>query len=333
MKNNGIKFVASMTERPGEIKRIRKLWEESGDIRNPFSSVLVTPLFTSKTTLKIIRSWKEEKGSEVYFDSGGFWVQQGKISYRDLYPKLMEFYKKNKWADYYILPDNVPLSSDPEEIVEQKSFETAHFSCMFFYEMPDNLKSKAIPVIQGYTYSQLYRAITSYKKLGLNYFGFGSFATSGNNQTINQYNPTAEMRLNLIKELTEKDGIKIHTFGVGAPPIIWRLSLNKFYSFDSIGWMKSAGYGNVFLPLMSGKLCTHNNIFRAHISRKDFARIKDITNHKCIFCNDYNKLSKTRIYRIMHNLTCIMDTIDYIRNTSQEEVKDIIKITSPKYLY
>ncbi len=332
-KKRGIKFVASMTESPGRVKRIRQLWDDSGDPRDPFASVLITPLFASKNTLKIIRNWKEERGTEVYFDSGGFWVQQGKISYRDLYPALMEFYKKNQWADHYILPDNVPVSTDSPETVEKKTFETAHFSCMFFHEMPDNLKPKAIPVIQGHTYSQIYRAVSSYINLGIKYFGFGSFSTSGNNQNINQYDSNAETRLNLINEFTREYGIKIHVFGVGTPPVIWRLSLNNFFSFDSLGWMRAAGYGNIFMPLMPGKLCTHNNIFRPHISIDDFERIKRITNHKCEFCSNYNRLSKSRINRVMHNLSCILDTIDHIRKLSLEEIKKVMKITSSKYLY
>jgi hypothetical protein len=41
-----MKFIASITEDRYRIKEIRKLWDESGDIRNPFASILITPLFT-----------------------------------------------------------------------------------------------------------------------------------------------------------------------------------------------------------------------------------------------------------------------------------------------
>ena len=58
------------------------------------------------------------------FDSGGYQVQMGKISYGELCKRLREIYERETWADFYVLPDNVPTSQDADFEVEQKVKET-----------------------------------------------------------------------------------------------------------------------------------------------------------------------------------------------------------------
>ena len=48
------------------------------------------------------------KQGGIIFDSGGYYVQQGVVTYESLYQKLLEFYRINQWADWYVLPDYVP---------------------------------------------------------------------------------------------------------------------------------------------------------------------------------------------------------------------------------
>src|SRR5690554_2724734 len=130
-------FVASITRRASEIKKIRELWHQSGDNRNPLERVLITPLFTPKSSIKLIRSLRESgEIREVIFDSGGYYVQTGRISYEEMYQQLLVFYRDNQWADYFVLPDYVPLSSDDPEEVWYKVHTTADRGSLFYYEMP-----------------------------------------------------------------------------------------------------------------------------------------------------------------------------------------------------
>jgi hypothetical protein len=76
------------------LRKLLRLWDEGGDPRNPFAAILVTPLFAAPSTLRLIREeLKERRGATVYFDSGGYYVQQGKISFDNLYSSLRSYYQ------------------------------------------------------------------------------------------------------------------------------------------------------------------------------------------------------------------------------------------------
>lgn len=279
-----MKFVISLTVSPSELRKIRKMWAESGDPRNPFSSLLITPIVASPTTLKMIREMKESGVcKEVYFDSGGFYVQQGKISYHELYPRLMECYLKNPWADWYVLPDNVPTSQDSPEEVERKAYDTVVTSKMFFEELPDSYKDKVIPVVQGHTREQIQRAVEEYVGMGAKYIGFGSFGTSGTSKSINVFTSGSRDMLKHIQSLSMYHNLRVHLFGIGTPPILALLRRLSISSFDSLGWMRAAGFGNVFLPLMNGWIVTSKmkSKHRKILSEKEFLLRKEITGHQC----------------------------------------------------
>ncbi len=53
-------FFLSLTHSPSEIRRLIHLWDESGDGRDPFARVIFTPLFSSSSTLTLMRQLKEE---------------------------------------------------------------------------------------------------------------------------------------------------------------------------------------------------------------------------------------------------------------------------------
>lgn len=312
-----LEFVASLTDSPGNIRQLIRRWDESGDRRNPFASVLITPLFASQSTLEIVRCLKEDRGSKVYFDSGGFWVQRGKVSYRELYGQLLNFYTKNKWADWYILPDNVPTSADTPELVEKKAQETVIFSEMFFREMPDELKPKALPVVQGHTQDQLYNAIEAYSSLQVKRIGFGSFGTSGKNNGANHLTLGAKERLRSVFGELGKLGIKGHVFGVGIPTALEVLADLEVASFDSVGWFITAGYGKIFLPFTNGRLCTirpRSYSYNCVIRDSEFQRLKLETGHSCKFCSRFEDLQNDRWARILHNLACVLDTVQAIQN-------------------
>ncbi|MFN3691226.1 MAG: hypothetical protein ACK4UU_09915, partial [Fimbriimonadales bacterium] len=84
-----------------ELRALHRLWRASGDPRRPFRDALVTPIFMGRKSLDVIRGWREDGVIEnLYFDSGGFYVQMGRISYRDLCEPLLELYTREQWADH-----------------------------------------------------------------------------------------------------------------------------------------------------------------------------------------------------------------------------------------
>ena len=104
-----MKFVLSATDNVGTLRKVMQLWDELGDPRNPFAQVLISPLFTASGTFKLVRDeLKSRRGSIIFFDSGGYYVQQGRIDYEFLYARLRKFYQEHTWADWYVLPDHVP---------------------------------------------------------------------------------------------------------------------------------------------------------------------------------------------------------------------------------
>lgn len=220
-----MRFVASLTRDPNEILRLQRMWESARDSRAPFRNVLVTALFTPPSTLQLLRDMKEEgKIENIYFDSGGFYVQMGRISYEDMYYQLLQFYRQNDWADYYTLPDNVPLSSDDEEIKWLKTRQTADGSRRFFSEMPGHLQSRALAVIQGRSEEQIDYCLESYVPLGLRQIGFGSFATNGKESSANILTDESLRLLKYVTNVATQYGISVHAFGVGTPPVIYLLN-------------------------------------------------------------------------------------------------------------
>ena len=83
-------FVASLTACGADLAQMIRLWEAHGHGR-PFQRCIITPLFTYPGAFEHVRYLHERWGVEVIFDSGGFFVQQEKIRYEELFARLMEF--------------------------------------------------------------------------------------------------------------------------------------------------------------------------------------------------------------------------------------------------
>jgi hypothetical protein len=306
-----MKFIASITEDRYRIKEIRKLWAESGDTRNPFSNVLITPLFTPPSTLKLVRELKDAgEINEIYFDSGGYFVQTGRITYEEMYWRLLHFYRENQWADHYVLPDYVPLSSDNIDEVWHKVYRTADMSSLFFQEMPSKLQERALPVVQGHTLEQIEYCVERYLNLGVKNIGFGSFNTNGKSSSTNTLSALALKFLIYLVNFLHNHNVKLHAFGVGTPPVIYLLHKAGVHSFDSIGWMKTAGYGKIYMPFVRAYNVTYRDPQARGLKEEEFYRVKELTGHNCIFCQSFDKLATHRPTRVMHNLTVILDTID-----------------------
>jgi len=305
-------FFLTLTHSSSEIRQVIRLWEEGGDARNPFAHVIFTPLFSQPSAIATIQQLKEERDSVVMFDSGGYQVQMGKATYEELFGRLRRFYRENGWADWYVLPDHVPKSTDSDREVEFKVRESIDFARLFLRTMPEEFVERAIGVVHGRTEEQVYRCVEAYTDMGLSYLGFGSFGTSGPNGTVNMISQQSLKLLRLVQEEACTRGLRVHIFGIGSPSHLARLTEAGIQptSFDSAGWWKAGGFGKVFFP--AGRQLHITRVGGQNATRQGIEKEKQRTRHNCSFCADIRRLRQSRLMRIMHNLAAMLDTVQRV---------------------
>lgn len=325
-------FIASMTHRKEELQQILSLWEQYGDDRLPFKRTIFTPLFARPGVTDFIYQQFAATGG-IIFDSGGYFVQQGVISYEELYKKLMAYYAENDWGDWYVLPDYVPTSDLSPEEVEARVQATITVGKTFFAEMPKHLRSRALPVVQGHTREQVLACVDAYAELGVQRVGFGSFGTSGDNNSINMITQQSIQMVAFLKEKTDQYGLKLHLFGIGTPgvlPLFYSLGID---SFDSSCWSRTAGYGNVYLPFQGRRNLSARmlrEIGGSAYRPAKFRELKDASGHDCPFCHDVEVLKRNRIYQMMHNLCVMLDTVAAL-NRGEIFVPELIGLDQSRY--
>lgn len=312
-KKESFLFFVSLTYHAKGIKDIIRLWDESGDRRNPFKRIIFTPLFSPQETIALIRELKEKRGSIVMFDSGGYQVQMGKATYEELFDRLLQFYRQNNWADWYVLPDHVPNSSDRDDEVEFKIRESIDFARLFLRQMPEKFVEKVVGVVHGRTEEQVRRCVEAYADMGVRYIGFGSFGTSGPNGTVNLISQRSIRLLRLVQALANEYGLRLHIFGIGSPTHLIRLADAGIAptSFDSAGWWKAGGFGKVFFP--NGRQLHVTRVAGYRATSLGIQQEKERTQHKCPFCTSILRLRQDRIMRVMHNLAAMLDTVEEVR--------------------
>lgn len=327
-------FFASMTAAPSEVRKIENYLERASPEDGALAHVLTTPLFMNQEALGIIKRFQDKRGSEICFDSAGYYVQVGKIQYHELYMKLLTCYRNHRWADRYVLPDYVPLSSDTDAEVEEKVQQTVYYSCLFFQEMPDELKPKAMPVVHGRTRKQVEYCLEHYLTLGIEWVGFGSFGTFGKNNETNIATQSAVDNARLVVNVAKKYGLKVHLFGLGAPALVGMLHSIGADSFDSASWFKSAGFGQVHMPFGRGYNITYNNgrsTIQKGITWEDFTQLKEVTGHTCLYCTDYQTISSHKMHRVVHNLLVVNESVQMLNQGEFDRARSIYEQGSVKY--
>ena len=326
-------FFASLTDGPSVFRRTLELLRAISPETLPFSNVLSTPIFLNQDAMQILRSI-QARGGTVCFDSGGYYVQVGKIDFYSLYRRVLETYKQNQWADWYILPDYVPTSADSGEDVSFKVRETVSFSTMFYQEMPDDLKDRAVPVVHGRTAKDIDYCLESYLKLGVCAVAFGSFTTCGKGQEANIATHAAIAHVRTIVQVARSAGLRVHLLGLGSPSLVAMLRGVGTSSFDSASWIKSAGFGQVHLPFIRG----YNVTYRSGVSEiqkgitwERFLELKEVTGHSCMYCESYEMLTEKKMHRAIHNLLCITESVQMVNAGNMDRIAHIYKNGSPKY--
>mgnify|MGYP000328605130 CR=1 FL=1 len=305
-------FFLSLTHH--QINSLIQAWNASGEYRNPFTHIIVSPLFARPGTLHLIRKIKDD-GATVIFDSGGYQVQVGKIRYEDLVTRLLSIYKDNTWADWYVLPDYPPLSTDTDMAIQEKVRLTLNGATQFIDHMPEWFQAKSVGVIHGRTEEQVLLCLEEYKKKGVRYVGFGSFETTGPKGSINRISPRT---LSALRYISDQRDIYLHLFGIGGPGSIKRLGSAGIIptSFDSVGWWKAAAYGNIFFPRIPQ---IHITAIPESLAIAIIHKEKERTGHKCAFCADVKALYRSKEHRTLHNLAVMMDNQNW--NPSSHQIR------------
>lgn len=303
-------FVLTLTNHTQAVRTLIASWESSGDSRNPFTRVILTPLFVPPSALDIVRRLKAENGAQVFFDSGGYQVQMGRIGYEELFRRLLDAYETHDWADRYVLPDFVPSSADTDQEVENKVRDTVDFARLFLGRMPKEFADKAIGVVHGRTEEQIRYCVEAYIQMGVRYLGFGSFGTSGPRGSVNLLSAYSLHLLQVLLTVSQDLSLRVHIFGIGSPGSLLRLKQAGIFptSFDSAGWWKAGAYGNVFFP---GRAQIHLTALPPTATTWALVeREKERTGHRCPFCEDVRLLHASRHHRILHNLAVMLDVSD-----------------------
>jgi queuine/archaeosine tRNA-ribosyltransferase len=309
-----MRFVASATLKRSDL---RGLFERLGKLEPdayPFSEIILTPLpgLSERTTVNYVREHFVGR-SRIWFDSGGYFVQQGEITYEELYRRLWGWYDQNRWADVYVLPDYVPSSDLSQQEVEDRVQATIAVTRLFSADIPPDIRQRALPVVQGHTREQIRTCVEAYLDMGYQTVGFGSFDTTGAGKDINMLTRRALSNLEFLQDLAARFGFRTHTFGIGTPALLPTLHRLGVASFDSSCWIRTAGYGNVLLPFLGRRNVSHGmlrEIGGVAYSAEEFAELKELTGHTCPFCESFTQLQRDRLDQALHNLIVIHDTVD-----------------------
>jgi queuine/archaeosine tRNA-ribosyltransferase len=299
--------------------------------KNPFENVLINPLFSRPETINLVRKLREDGTiKNLYFDSGGYQVQKGIVSYYTLYDHLLRLYQANDWADYYVLPDCPPTSIDNPKNIQHKVRLTVEGGRQFYWEIPCKIRDKAIGVVQGRNLEEVHYCLVNYKQLGIKRLGFGSFITRGSDSGVNVLDGKSLESIALIRRCCPE--MELHTFGVGNPPTAYILGNMGVDSFDSSGWIKAAAYGNIYFPFTRAYNVSFRRIEKGNgtLSEDAFLQLKDLTRHECPFCQDFREISRSRDKRLLHNLLAMLETVEAMDEYLHAE--SVISQWSPKYM-
>ena len=326
-------FYVGLTADASSIRAlVRRFYEGYGGQPpfHPFERIIVSPLFVPPATLRLLRSWRTGESSPVshapcpvslIFDSGGYQVQTGKLTYEELCRELRRVYEQEAWADFYVLPDHVPTSRDSDAEVERKIKETLTMGELFLKWVFQGTRDteQVIGVVHGRTVKQIREGVRKWHELGVRYIAFGSFGTSGKDGSVNLLSQNSLKLLKALQDEALSLGMKFHIFGIGNPTYLLRLKNEGIEptSFDSTGWWKAGGFGNL---LFVGAPQLHFARYSASMGMVSTLRAKYVkasVQHDCPFCSDLRALRETRWLRVLHNLVAFVEAVQIVTDGVQ----------------
>jgi ribosomal protein S18 acetylase RimI-like enzyme len=315
-------FYASAADFAWRMRRMVRLFYDAyigAPPFHPFERQIVTPLFAPKAVLRALRAWREgippvdgaiPPVRSVIFDSGGYQVQIGRLSFDELVERLLPYYCENAWADFLVLPDHVPRSSDSDREVAVKVEDTLRAGEEFLKRLP-HLRERFIGVVHARTVEQVRFAVRYWASLGITYVAFGSFGTSGPKGSINKVSEESEALLSALQDACAEFGLSFHLFGIGSPAHLQRLRTAGIVptSLDSAGWWKAAANSRVFLPGHSELSVGERGKDKAVRSASEWDELRQAAGHECPFCRDFHALQQDRWHRMLHNLIVVIECL------------------------
>jgi ribosomal protein S18 acetylase RimI-like enzyme len=324
-----ITFVAALTASTNDLKLMVDMWESQGPRQKPFERCIITPLFIDPGAFQSVRHMHDRWEVEVVFDSGGFFVQQGKIGYHELFSRLLAFYTKNDWAEGYVLPDFPPTSRQSDSQATERVYVTAAEGVRFFKRLASHLQPLAIAGLQGRTSGHLRHCYDAFQGSGIKRLAFGSFDTTGVNAEINILTDAGKRRLEFLRDLIRHEYVgnrlatmpDLHFFGISSPMAMSSFDGYLATSYDSSGWLRTAGFGNVYLPFQSRRNVSHGSTalrLGSGLSAAEFYAGCEKTGHGCPFCHDFNRLKKDRFARMWHNALVLTEMTESVNKNNAE---------------
>jgi hypothetical protein len=325
-----VEFYASLTINRCHFDRLCDIWAKLHPKSGfPFAHAIVSPLFARHGILA--RLYQQHKNCKVILDSGGFHIQQGRMTLQAASRELRGVYLENQWAHRFTLPDAPIISVDSRKVISQKLASTRSQYREFPDGLPSALRRKFLPVVHGTTSKEVYRSAWEARIVGSKCLGFGGFSTSGPNAGVNSFT-SASLRLFLeFTALCEKWKLDSHAFGIGGPASIAVLHYTSVKTFDSAGWLRTAAYGNVYLPYIGAVNITGAAPSRRFVSRPELRRLLNATGHACVFCENESLLTHSWLHRALHNYCTLTDAIRELDSTSAEETLEKLRLFNKRF--
>lgn len=292
-------------------------YDWQGPVANPYRNVLVTPvsLPSNRTFLRTLREHRENGDIErVMFDSGGFQVMTGSLpkinSLEDLLEQDTQIYSEEDWADIYILPDHPPVGEDSFTDLDRKIVSTVESSLKFVDGLPDKIKYKCAPVFHAKYLEHIEYFYEGYEDI-IKLSKFATYSAAGKTFKDKPRQLDVEtMRIlqALVPKLEEVDA-SLHCLGIASPPAVFCLSYLGVRTFDSSTAIKVASTGKILFPYLTAKNCSDRR--EDSITAEQLVGFRELTGHRCPFCEDLEELKEETMIRKLHNLV-VLDQLSYI---------------------
>lgn len=310
------------------IEKLRPIWyEEVGESPDPFKYILVSPIDGSRRLMAMLKKHKDEYESHIFFDSGGYLTEKGKISYGYLVRNLLDIYKKYPWADWYVMPDYPPRHNDPPHIIEKKVQLTIQNVIKMWKESPSFIKERAVAPIQGFNLQQIDKTLDEYLGYDFNYMAFGAFKIVMKNKGVLLLDrKSAEYILHIQRRL-KPYGVKLHVFGIGTFPSLYFFTKAGVYSFDNTSWIRGPKFGALSITMMptfnaKTKETKSDLTIGETLTPEKFRMLNELWGHKCPWDEPWDELVApgNEDRRVLHGLAALMDTLALSEKMSYKEV-------------
>src|SRR5579864_800162 len=325
-----MEFYASLTINRCHLIKLTQIWAQYHPGQDfPFRRAIISPLFARNGVLEML--YQQRKRCKVMFDSGGFHVQQGRITLASASRRLRKLYSENAWANRFVLPDTPVVSGDSKDKVAQKLRSTRRQYRSFPAGFPESVRRRLLPVVHGTTSEEIGSSLEVAQFVGSQGLGFGGFATSGPNSGVNSFTPNTLRLLSVFSSFCEQKRLRTHIFGIGGPASIAVLNYAHVHTFDSAGWIRAAAYGNAYLPFVGALNVTGSSNSHRFVSRAEFSRLRKWTGHKCLFCQDHGVLMESWRHRALHNYSTLSQAVQDLKHTPVSVALERLHVFNPRF--